>query len=95
VQQASPPTPQAAPPAQPTAPVRASTPAPGGNSDLRAQYDAQVRAEYDKLKGSKALVMEDDVTSPEPSTTVVSVPWRDSNITPGVVVVEVRLKQQS
>ena len=86
--------PPAPPPAPPVAPVDSTPPPPGGTQDLRADYDAQVRAEYEKLKGSKALVMEDDTTGPNPSTTVVAVPWRDGNITPGVVVVEVRLKHR-
>ena len=83
------------PGSQPSTQLHASTTPPGGNPDLRAQYDAQVRAEYEKLQAHpKSLVMEDETTGPEPSTTVVSVPWRDRNITPGVIVVEVRLKQQ-
>jgi hypothetical protein len=89
--QVAPPPPSQAPP---VVPVDSTPPPPGGTQDLRADYDAKMRAEYEKLKGSKALIMEDDTTGPDPSTTVVAVPWRDGNITPGVVVVEVRLKHR-
>jgi hypothetical protein len=77
----------------PVAPVRAPNP-PASNPELRAQYEAQVRAEYLKSRDSKGLVMDDDINGPDHATTVVSVPWRDSNITPGVLVVEVRLKHK-
>jgi hypothetical protein len=88
-------------PARPTAPSPAATANPqrasasGGNPDLRAQYEAELRTQAEKLRGSKALIVEDDTTGPDPSTTVVVLPVRDSKVSPGVVVVEVRLTHRS
>ncbi len=72
-----------------------STPATSGpNAELRAQYEAEVKANLEALQGSKALVVEDDTTSAEPSTTLVVVAARDKNVRSDVVVAEVRLNQQ-
>jgi hypothetical protein len=85
-------------PDAPTRPSQTTTPnvqrasSSGGSPDLRAQYEADVREAYEKLKASKkGLVEEVDTSGPEPSVTTVALPSRDGAIPPGVVVVEVRL----
>ena len=59
------------------------------------ELEAKLRMNVDKLRGSKALVVEDDApTSPEPTSYVVVDTRRDSSVPGGLAAIEIKLNHQ-
>lgn len=65
--------------------------AAGLNSDQEKQLEIRMRAQIEHLKGSKALVIEDDNSSSNSATYVMADTRRASSIEPGIIATELRL----
>ncbi len=75
---------QLTPPENPTAPSA---------SELVDQ-EARLRAEMERLRGSKALFVEEDTQSAQPASYVVVDRRKDSSIDAGVVAIEIKLSHR-